>query len=287
VNATPRRERLRAILAGKQCVHPASVFDATSLRIAQDLGFELAMLAGSVSSLAVLGAPDVVALTLSEYAGLAHRICRAATLPVLTDADHGYGNALNVMRTVEELETAGIAGMTLEDTALPAIYGDSKTRVTSLEEGVGRMKAAVAARQDKSFVIVGRTSAMGITDDDDALRRIRAYEQAGVDAIFLGGVKTGAQIEKAANTVKIPLVLGGGLPGDLTDRDWLAARNVRICLQGHLPFAAAVQAVYATMKALRDGVPPKGIKGIASSDLMNQVSRDADYERAMKDFLGH
>src|SRR5687767_14616787 len=121
---TPRREAFRAVLAGDRCVHPASVFDPTSARIAEDLGFELGMFAGSIASLTVLGAPDLIVLTLSEFAQQALRINRAGNLPLLVDADHGYGNALNVKRTVEELETAGVAALTIEDTLLPTAFGE-------------------------------------------------------------------------------------------------------------------------------------------------------------------
>src|SRR5258708_6602610 len=120
---TERRRRFRAIFAGTRCVRPASVFDAVSARIAEDLGFEIGMFAGSVASLAVLGAPDLIVVTLTEFAEQAYRICRAGNLPLLVDADHGYGNALNVMRTVQELEAAGVAALTIEDTALPAGFG--------------------------------------------------------------------------------------------------------------------------------------------------------------------
>ena len=120
---TVRRRRFRAILSGARCVHPASVFDAISARIAEDLGFEAGMLGGSVASLAVIGAPDVMVLSLTEFAAQAYRICRAGNLPLMVDADHGYGNALNVKRTVEELETAGVAALTIEDTLLPAPFG--------------------------------------------------------------------------------------------------------------------------------------------------------------------
>ncbi len=104
-----RRERFRAILSGDRCVHPGSVFDPISARIAEDLGFEVGMLAGSIGSMAVLGSPDLILISLTEFADQAHRICRAGNLPLMVDADHGYGNALNVMRTVEELENAGVA----------------------------------------------------------------------------------------------------------------------------------------------------------------------------------
>src|SRR5215470_18886582 len=148
-----RRERLRAIIAGGRCIYPASVHDPIAARIAEDLGFEAMMLAGSVASLAVLGAPDVVVLTLSEFADQAYRINRAGKLPLLVDADHGYGNALNVKRTIEELETAGVAALSIEDTELPTPFGSAKPRLISIAEGVGKMKAAIAGRQDPLLCI--------------------------------------------------------------------------------------------------------------------------------------
>src|ERR1700733_16315786 len=144
---TDRRERYRAVLAGKECIHPGSVFDAISARIAEELGFEVGMFAGSIGSFAVLGNPDLILLTLTEFAAQAYRINRAGKLPLMVDADHGYGNALNVKRTVEELETAGVAALTIEDTLLPRPFGDGRTRLIPLEEGVGKMRAALAGRQ--------------------------------------------------------------------------------------------------------------------------------------------
>jgi carboxyvinyl-carboxyphosphonate phosphorylmutase len=110
-------------LEGSACVHPASVFDAMSARMAESLGFEVGMFAGSIASATVLGAPDLVVLTLTEFAEQIRRIARGSDLPLMVDADHGYGNALNVMRTVEELETAGVAALTIEDTVLPTPFG--------------------------------------------------------------------------------------------------------------------------------------------------------------------
>ena len=283
---TERRERLRAILEGKACIHPASVFDPVSARIAEDLGFELGMFAGSIASLVVLGAPDQTLITLTEFADQAHRICRAGGLPLLVDADHGYGNALNVMRTVEELETAGIAALTIEDTALPQAFGaGAKPKLISIEEGVGKMKAAVAARRDPRMVIVGRTSALAISGLDDALARARAYEAAGVDALFFTGVRTRAQLEALAAGCRVSIVLGG-VGADLNDREYLGAHGVRISLQGHQPFMAAVAAVRETMKALREGTAPAKLANIASAQLMQQLSRDADYARWSERFLG-
>src|SRR5271156_411693 len=192
---TDRRERLRAIIAGPRCIHPGSVYDAISARIAEDLGFEVGMFAGSIGSLSVLGAPDIIVLTLSEFAAQAYRINRAGKLPLMVDADHGYGNALNVKRTVEELETAGVAALTIEDTELPRPFGDGKTRLIPIAEGVGKMRAALAGRQDPKLVVAGRTGAVAVTGVEDAIARARAYQAAGVDAMFFSGVKTRAELE--------------------------------------------------------------------------------------------
>jgi carboxyvinyl-carboxyphosphonate phosphorylmutase len=112
---------------------------------------------------------------------------------LLVDADHGYGNALNVMRTVQELETAGVSALTIEDTVLPRLYGAGRG-LTSIEEGVGRMRAALAARQDPDLAIVGRTIAIGSTSTEDALARAKAYAEGGVDAFFFVGIKDRAQL---------------------------------------------------------------------------------------------
>jgi oxaloacetate decarboxylase len=281
-----RRERFRALMASNRCVHTGSVYDAISARIAEDLGFEVGIFSGSVGSMAVLGAPDLVVLTLTEFAAQANRVCRAGNLCLLVDADHGYGNALNVRRTVEELETAGICAMSIEDTVLPRPYGPSgQPTLIPVEEGIGKMKAALSARQDKKLCIAGRTSALAITGLEDAMKRAKAYEAVGVDAIFLAGGVTVEAIEAISSEIKIPLITGGGA-GPLADLDWMAAHKVRVALQGHAPFSAAVQAVYDTLKALREGAKPGELRGIASPELMQRVTRAADYRQWTKDFLG-
>lgn len=245
------------------------------------------MFAGSTASLTVLGAPDLITLTLTEFATQAHRIMRAADLSLMCDADHGYGNALSVMRTVEELEAAGVSGLSIEDTDLPQPYGlGDKQRMLSLEEGVGKMKAALAGRRDPDLVIAGRTSAPAIAGIEEAIRRARAYAEVGVDAIFLVGIKSRDELDAvAAANIGKPLILGG-TPPELADKPYLASRGVRVALQGHQQFAAAVQGIYTTLKALRDGVKPADLKGIASNDLMRQLTRADDYDKWSRDFLG-
>src|SRR3954463_14365219 len=222
-----RREALRSILKGNACVRPGSVYDATSIRIAHDLGFPLGMFGGSVASLAVLSDPDITLITLTELAEQMRRMSRAAALPVLVDADHGYGNALNVRRTVQEWEAAGAAGLTIEDTLLPQAYGQAKTQLISLDEGVGKMKAALDARSDPSLVIIGRTGAAAVTSVEEAIVRGKAYEAAGVDALFFTGVKTRGDLEKIAAATTLPIVLGGPSE-EMTDWDLLGRLRVRI-----------------------------------------------------------
>ena len=252
--ANAARKRFRSVLNDATCVNPASVFDVISARIAEDIGFEVCMFAGSVASLTVLGAPDNISLTLSEFAAQARRICRGSGIALMCDADHGYGNALNVMRTVEELENAGDAGLSIEDTSLPARFGVPNTaELVSLQEGRAKIEAALQARQDKDLVIVGRTSAASITSAADAAQRLRAYQDAGADALFAVGVRTREDLDLIAAKLDLPLIVGG-VPQDMMDRESLASRKVRLALQGHQPFAAAVQAVHDALKT-----PPKPI----------------------------
>src|SRR5881275_44259 len=186
-----RRDALRLILTGSRCIRPGSVYDAISIRIAEDLGFEVGMFGGSVASLAVLGDPDITLITLTELAEQMRRMSRASTLPVLVDADHGYGNALNVRRTVQELEAAGAGGLTIEDTLLPQAFGEAKTQLISLDEGIGKMKAALAG-------------AASVTSLADAILRAKAYEATGVDALFFTGIKTPSELEAIAAATRLP-----------------------------------------------------------------------------------
>ena len=287
MNLTNRRQRFRSILEGNRCVHPGSVFDPISARIAEDLGFEVGMFAGSIASGTVLGAPDLIVLTLTEFAQQIHRICRAGDLSLLVDADHGYGNALNVRRTVEELETAGVSGLTIEDTVLPLSFGSAgEGNLISIEEGVGKMKAALSVRQDPTLCIAGRSSALRFGGLEEAIKRTKAYEQAGVDAMFLAGAQTKDEVLAVRAETTIPLILGGA-GGELSDLNFLGNAGVKVALQGHLSFQASIKAVYDTMKSLRDGVSPGDLQdNLASSALMDQVTRRSDYSQWTNDFLG-
>jgi carboxyvinyl-carboxyphosphonate phosphorylmutase len=280
-----RRYGLRAVLSGDRCVRPGSVYDAVSVRIAEDLGFEVGMFGGSAASLAILGDPDIALITLSELTEQMRRMSRAGNLPVLVDADHGYGNALNVRRTVEELEAAGAAGLTIEDTLLPQAFGEAKPQLISAEEGLGKIRAALTARQDPALVVVGRTGAASITSLDDAIARAKAYEAAGVDALMFTGLKSRAELEAASAATTLPIVLGTPTD-DMMDWDFLGEQRVRVCVQGHAPISAAMAAVHATLKAVREGAGPKELKNLASAELMDSVTRGSIVKQRGVDYLG-
>ncbi len=282
MTATEKRRRFRAVLAGERSARAGSVWDPVSARLADRLGIEVGLMGGSLGSFAVLGVPDVIVLTLSELADQVRRACRASSVALLVDADHGYGNPLNVMRTVEELEHAGAAALTIEDTLLPRGFGaGDKPQLIPVAEGVAKMRAALAARRDPDLAIVGRTSAPQITGVDDAIQRLNAYEAAGVDALMIPGVKSRAELDRLSAGTRLPLVVGGGGP-ELSDVDYLSARRVRVFSAGHQAFAASVQAIH---DALRAGQGDGAMPPLAGKDLTDWVTQAADYDKRAKDFF--
>jgi carboxyvinyl-carboxyphosphonate phosphorylmutase len=190
---------------------------------------------------------------------------------------------------VQELETAGAAGLTIEDTLLPQAFGVSEPQLIPLEEGVGKMRAALDGRSDPSLVIMGRTGTRGggpsASSFEECLARAKAYDATGVDALFFTGLTTRREVEAIAAVTTLPIVLGN-TQGELDDAAFLSAQRVKIALQGHAPFAAATQAVYDTLKALREGTAPKHLRGLASSELTGRATREAEMKARGNVFLG-
>ena len=286
MNPTERRQRYRSYLDREQCIQPASIFDPISSRLAASLGFEVGMFAGSVASAMVLGAPDITVITLSEFVDQARRITRASDISLMVDSDHGYGNALNVMRTVSELEAAEVCAMSIEDTVLPTPFGEKQgASVISLAEAVGKMKAAVAAKRDPATVVIGRCAAMSVEGIDSVLARAKAYACAGVDALFFTGLSTKEQVAAIHAATDLPLMLGSA-PAELQDTEWLAAHRVRIALKGHLPFQTMVQGIYEALKHHADGGLPEGLSHrVPSGGVMAQALASADYDAWQREFL--
>jgi carboxyvinyl-carboxyphosphonate phosphorylmutase len=282
---TEQRRKLRAVLAGAECLSPASVFDPLSARVAESVGYKLGMLGGSVARNTVLAAPDLNVLTLTEFADQIRRITRASRLSLMVDADEGYGNALNVMRTVQELEHAGVSSLTIEDTVLPTPFGhvEETPGLLSIAEGVGKMRAALAAREDPALIIAGRTSALKIEGVAGAIARGKAYAAAGVDAVFFVGQANVEQIAAIRESVKLPIMLGAGPP---LDREKLAALGVRILLQGHQPVAAAVKALHETYTHLYDGGAPAQLNGrVATKAEIDRLVMSERFDEWQREFL--
>jgi carboxyvinyl-carboxyphosphonate phosphorylmutase len=266
------RRAFRALLASDACYHTASVFDPMSARIAGDLGFEVGILGGSVASLQVLAAPDFALISLSEFVEQATRIGRVSRLPVIADADHGYGNALNVMRTVVELERAGISALTLEDTLLPAQFGRKSTDLISVEEGVGKIRAALEARVDSALAIIARTHA-GVLPVDEVIRRTQAYQAAGADGICIVGVEDFEHLQQIAAVLSIPLMLVTYGNPKLRDNARLASLGVRIVVNGHAAYFAAIKATYDCLREQRQAVA----NDLSASELAHKYTQPEDY----------
>ena len=286
MNHTEQRNKLRALMAESKCRSPASVFDPLSARVAEAVGFEIGMLAGLGGAKTTLAAPDLIVLTLTEFADQVRRIMRVSKLSLLVDADHGYGNALNVMRTVQELEHAGVSALSIEDTVLPKPFGqaEGKESLTSIEEGIGKLRAAVAARSDPSLIVAGRTSALKVEGVEGAIARAKAYAAAGVDAIFIVGLEKLEQLDAIHAAVPLPIIVGSA-PASLKRED-LAARGARILLQGHQPVAAAVKALHETYMHLYHGGAPADLKSkIASPQEMERLIDGESYKKWQREYL--
>lgn len=278
-----KRKRLRAILAGPVCRSPATVFDALSARIAESVGYEIGILSGSVCASTMLAGPDMALQTLTEFADQVRRVTRASDLSLFVDADQGYGNALNVMRTVEELEHAGLAGLAIEDLVMPARFGATTDELISIDEMKGKLRAALAARRDPLLVIAARTASVRIEKIDSVLARVRAYAATGVDAIFVTGLTKLEDLDAIRAAVTLPIILGSA-PG--LKREDLAARGIRFCLQGHAVVAAAAKAMRDTYAHLLGGGAPADLKPrIASPEEMARYIGAENYGKWRKEFL--
>ena len=274
------RRAFRPLLASASCYHTASVFDPMSARIAGDLGFEVGILGGSVASLQVLAAPDFALITLSEFVEQATRIHRVSRLPVIADADHGYGNALNVMRTVVELERAGISALTIEDTLLPAQFNRKSTDLISIAEGVGKVRAALEARVDSDLAIIARTNA-GVLSVDEVIKRTVAYQKAGADAICMVGVEDFEHLEKIAEHLSVPLMLVTYGNPKLRDNERLAKLGVRIVVNGHAAYFAAIKATYDCLREQRNAVG----SDLSASELAHKYTQPEDYVAWADEFM--
>ena len=235
----------------------AGVFDTLSAKLAQQVGFPMAFVSGYSVAATAIGEPDMGLLTQTEITDRARRICMSVGIPIIVDADTGYGNPLNVYRTVQELIAAGAAGCFLEDQLWPKKCGHMKgKRVIEREEYVQKIHAAVEARRERDFFIVARTDALAVVGMDEAVDRILAAREAGADASFIEAPGSVEQLAEIGRRVPKPMVAnmieGGKTP--VLPREQLSAMGFQLILYplaGLFAAAKAIRTVYE--QVYRDG----------------------------------
>lgn len=209
--------RLRQLLNSKEILVAPGAHDTLTARIIENAGFNAVYMTGYGQAASVLGKPDVGLMSMTEMLDRAAKFAAAVDVPVIADADTGFGNAINVIRTVQEYERAGVAAIQLEDQVSPKKCGHMLGReIVSMEEMVGKIEAAKFARKDEDFVIIARTDARTAYGFDEALKRAKAYEKAGADIIFLESPESEEEMKILNEEIEVPtlanMVEGGRTP---------------------------------------------------------------------------
>ena len=255
------RQRLRKRLTSGPAIVAPGVYDAYGARLVEQAGFEAVYLTGNGVSASLLGRPDVGLVDLTLITSHAHRVASCVDIPLICDADTGYGNAVNVRRTVEEFEAAGVAAIHIEDQESPKRCGQlpGARPVIGLAEAVGKIEAAIAARRDPDFVIIARTDAAEGHGLDEAIRRAQAFRKAGADVVFVE-LKSGPTIledlKRLTSEVDAPCLVNMGAGGKLDGLtpDDIGRLGLRIAIYPGLARAAAGFAIREALSALsRDG----------------------------------
>ena len=247
--------RLRALLREQRCIIAPGVADALAARLVALEGFEAIYMTGFGTSLTRLGMPDVGLLTATEMVDNASRIADASGLPLVADADTGYGNPINVRRTIRDYEKAGVAGVHLEDQAWPKRCGHlSGKRVIPAAEMVAKIKAACDARHDADFMIISRTDAIAVEGLDAALERAERYREAGADMLFIEAPVGRAEVERVANHFRgVPLLYNMAASGKTPDlsADELGRLNFRLAIYPNWLILAAIPAMQHLLRELK------------------------------------
>jgi 2,3-dimethylmalate lyase len=250
--------RLRELLAGPELLIAPGAFDALSARIIAQSGFHTVYMTGFGTAASVLGQPDVGLLTMSEMVGRAAALASVTgDVPLIADADTGYGNPINVRRTIQEYEQAGVAALHIEDQVWPKKCGHMEGKqVIPLEEMVQKVRAAVDARSDPDFVIIARTDAGAVNGLQDALRRGRAYREAGADVLFIEAPHTLEELRTIAQTFPdVPLLFNWAESGKTPalSLSEIQALGFKLVIFPVSLLFAATHAMLNTLEALKQG----------------------------------
>ena len=215
--------RLKELLHAKEIVVAPGAHDVMTAKIIEKVGFDMAYMTGYGTAASTLGKPDIGLLCMSEMLDRARKLATATNIPIVADGDTGFGNAVTLMRTIEDFEDAGVAGIQLEDQVAPKRCGHMAGRkVVNMEEMVGKIEAAIAARKDPDFVIIARTDSRTSLGIDEAIKRALAYEKAGADAIFVESIESIEEMELVNRVIKAPTIANiveGGRTPQLTDKE--------------------------------------------------------------------
>ena len=257
--------------------------------IEQTGGFQAVYMTGAGVTMSLIGEPDLGLLTMTEMVTQARNMASAVSLPVIADADTGYGNAINVMRTVREYEKAGVAAIHIEDQTTPKRCGHFEGKqVISRSEMVGKIKAAVDAREDPDFVLIARIDARAVLGLDEAIKRAQAYHEAGADVIFVEAPESMEELEVIAKSIDAPLFVNmveGGKTPFLTTRE-LEKMGFKIVIFPNSASRAAAKTIQELMQVLKETGTTKGfIDRIATFEGRNQVTGLARYKELEKKYL--
>lgn len=249
--------QLRDLLSRDEIVCSPGVHDPLAARVADAVGFEMLSMTGNGTSVSKLGLPDAGLITLPEMASNAERIAETADVPILADADDGYGNAINAGRTVREFARAGVAGVHIEDQSFPKRCGFVEgKRVVPEEEAVGKYRAAAAARDevDPEFVLVARTDARGVDGGtlEDAIGRANAYRDAGADVAWVQGPRDEREVERVADEVEGPLLYNCSASAPKLALDRLEALGYDVAMYPRMSILPAITAMHETFEAARE-----------------------------------
>lgn len=249
-----RRKQFRKLLTEKRIIVAPGAFDALSARIVEEAGFPAIYLTGGGLSRS-WGFPDLGLMTMVENAAFIARVCDSVEIPVISDADTGYGNALNVVRTVREYERTGVAGFHLEDQVTPKRCGHYEGKeVVNRGEMVGKIRAALDARQDKDMVIIARTDARAVLGLEEAIERGNVYAQEGADIIFVEAPQSIEELERIAKEIDAPVLVNmvKGSRTPLMPSPELEKMGYKIAIYPNESHRAAIWAVRACIHHLRE-----------------------------------